>query len=183
MRNKGQNSSVREIAKLHRDGLSLREIEAKTGIPRTTVCRELRRLAGARPVRRLAPVPASPTPAAACELPAESPPMSADDQRVLLSTLLRSVTDSANAARAACNEALAGSCTRQATAISAALRRLNPPEQDDPTVVHVKAADMEQAAARARHKLQDMLERVTAERETWPKCPSCGQPVKPEGQP
>lgn len=181
------------MRKLASQGLSEREIAAKIGRSRDTVKRcmagMLTRGGGAKASAAVVPTEVQPAPAGtpggatdARDAPAAAPVAAGiEEQREMLSSMLRTAMDAAKGAAAVGNDTLALSYGRQGAGLAAALRRLNPREKDDESeIVKVRITDMDAAALRGRERLFDQLGKLVAMRDEWPKCPHCGAPMQPQ---
>ena len=179
------------MRKLAAQGLSEREIALKVGRSRDTVSRCL---TGPKPRNGVARAPGhgqtAEMPTRALEArrdgtEGQDTPVAADieEQRGMLSSMLRVAMDAAKRATAEGNDTLALSYGRQGAALAAALRRLNPREQDEETeFVKVRITDMDAAALRGRERLQEQLSKLLEKRAAWPRCSECGQPVEPKSK-
>lgn len=173
--------------KLRAEGKTFGEVaealtkEAKKPISKASVVAWLKDQAPAAP-----PPPAAPPKVE--RVPVGSPPTSSPDEgeeetevrpgelRRVLSALLREAKAAADEARAAGNATEAKSQTKVAAVLAGQLRQIHKQDEDDGSVIRLKAGDVQAAAERTARGLQQLAERVEAERSTWPRCTACGQP-------
>src|SRR5690606_28616395 len=100
-----------------------------------------------------------------------------------LAGLSRELSDLAAKAKKEGDSAALLSASRAASSVLIQLARLTPPPIEESGLMLVNAAEMQSAADHCRTKVFDMVRRGLEEhdrrRATWPRCPECGQAIKP----
>lgn len=180
---------VEHVSLLLKQGATEEEISRRLGISKGSV-RNVK--IGKLPESTVAAMPGSlrsdPAPPQASQsksAPSEprepAPDLTMADVRSWVSAQLRGLQDDVERCAAAGDIAGAASAKRLLTSLAplAARVALKDPTEDS-EFVRVKATEMDAAGLRAREKLGEMLDRAMTERASWPKCSSCGQPVRPK---
>lgn len=175
----------RKVVKLAESGMSEREICERTGLSKGTVggaIREAKARRSAKDGAQNAPAeePTQPSPPVPAQTVDDLPPLTMMELRDWVSKHIRGLQLSAERCEAAGDQAGAAAARRLLTAAAPLAARITPEDKDpNGEYTEVRTADLEAASLNGQQKLAEILERMQAERSTWPTCARCGQPVRP----
>lgn len=154
-------------------GISNCEIAERSGVDEGTV-RYWLDGKGARRAAESPPPPPPPTPRPAPAPEVEAEELSPDELRRLLSNQIRTANAAADEARAMGDPAEAKAQAKLAAIFAGHLRQIHSKADEDTDTIRVAAGDVQAAADRAMAQLQSIAERVLADVQAWPTCPTCG---------
>lgn len=172
----GQKRTPQLVAvakRLRADGRSFAEIARELSKPGKTVSKAaiVEWLRDPAAAAQAAPAAAAPAP-----VPLDESEAGPDYVVRTLVGLLRREREREERFTAAGDDARAQQASRLAGHFAAQLAKLQSKDEDEAGVVKVKPAEMQGAADRAFQGLNQLADRVAAERATWPRCGACGQP-------
>lgn len=121
------------------------------------------------------PAPSLPSPSVAPPA-TDAAPMTPEAMFSVLSGMLAAQEREARRLQAEGDHVGARTAVRLVVQLGAILAKRAQADEDEDDVVKVKVDEMSAAADRAMRALHGIVDRVRAERATWPACPACGQP-------
>jgi hypothetical protein len=168
---------VSKAKQLRADGRSFAEVAAELSkggrsVSKAAVMGWLKDSSGAS-AAVAAPPPAPPE---ATPEPLDESESAPDLARRTLSGLLHRLRDREARLTGAKDEVGVERVRRQMHQLARDLAKLESKDDEDGDAVRVSVADMTTAGEKAWDGLRKQGDAVIAERATWPKCPSCGQP-------